>query len=129
VSASGSGAGALIDNDPGSVWQVPVAAAAGSATVTLKLAKRQPLGGFILTPSRAVNTDSAPPKRFVVETSLDGKSWSKAAADEFSNIANALSPQRILFGAKADAVYVRMTFIGLASPKAHLAIAGIDLFR
>jgi hypothetical protein len=24
---------------------------------------------------------------------------------------------------------VRMTFIGLAAPKTHLAIAGIDLFR
>ncbi|MBC3940163.1 alpha-L-fucosidase [Sphingomonas albertensis] len=128
VAATGSGAEALIDNDPGSVWQVPVAAASGSATVTIKLAKRQRLAGFILTPSRAVNTDSAPPKRFVVETSVDGKAWSNAASDEFSNIANALSPQRILFAAKTDASYVRMTFVGLAAPKSHMAIAGIDLF-
>ena len=128
VAATGSGAEALIDNDPGSVWQVPVAAASGSATVTIKLAKRQRLAGFILTPSRAVNTDSAPPKRFVVETSVDGKAWSKAASDEFSNIANALSPQRILFAAKTDASYLRMTFVGLAAPKSHMAIAGIDLF-
>ncbi len=128
VAATGSGAEALIDNDPGSVWQVPVAAASGTATVTIKLARPQRLAGFILTPSRAVNTDSAPPKRFVVETSVDGTAWSKAASDEFSNIANALSPQRILFGTKTDAGYVRMTFVGLAAPKNHMAIAGIDLF-
>jgi alpha-L-fucosidase len=76
-----------------------------------------------------VMTDTAPPKRFLVETSLDRKTWAKAAADEFSNIANALSPQRIVFDTKVDAVYVRMTFIGLASPRTHMAIAGIDLFR
>ncbi|WP_333977875.1 alpha-L-fucosidase [Sphingomonas aerolata] len=111
------------------VWQVPVASTADRPTVTFKLTTPQHLAGFILTPSRAVMTDTAPPKRFLVETSLDGKTWAKAAADEFSNIANALSPQRIVFDTKVDAVYVRMTFIGLASPRTHMAIAGIDLFR
>jgi len=129
VSASGQTAAAVLDNDSNTVWQVPVASTADRPTVTFKLTTPQHLAGFILTPSRAVMTDTAPPKRFLVETSLDGKTWAKAAADEFSNIANALSPQRIVFDTKVDAVYVRMTFIGLASPRTHMAIAGIDLFR
>ncbi|MBB3588803.1 alpha-L-fucosidase [Sphingomonas sp. BK481] len=129
VSASGQTAAAVLDNDSNTVWQVPVASTADRSTVTFKLTTPQHLAGFILTPSRAVMTDTAPPKRFLVETSLDGRTWVKAAADEFSNIANALSPQRIVFDTKVDAVYVRMTFIGLASPRTHMAIAGIDLFR
>jgi alpha-L-fucosidase len=129
VSASGQAAAAVLDNDSNTVWQVPVASTADRPTVTFKLTTPQRLAGFILTPSRAVMTDTAPPKRFLVETSLDGRTWVKAAVDEFSNIANALSPQRIVFDTKVDAVYVRMTFIGLASPRTHMAIAGIDLFR
>ncbi|EIZ78372.1 F5/8 type C domain protein [Novosphingobium sp. Rr 2-17] len=129
VSATGPGAEALLDNNPGTAWVVPVAGAEQFATVTIGLGKREEIGGFTLTPSRAVMNDASPPKRFRAETSLDGRTWSERAAGEFSNIANALTPQRIPFPVKAQAAYVRFTFQGLAASAGNMAIADVGLYR
>ena len=125
VSATAPGVDALFDDDAGTAWRVPATGA--DISVTLKLHRQRKLGGFVLIPSRAVMTDAAPPKRFRAETSKDGTTWTEAAADEFSNIANALSPQRIVFLAHPDALYLRLTFIGLATPKSHMAIASVEV--
>ena len=60
---------------------------------------------------------------------MDGKTWSDLGAGEFSNIANALSPQRIAFTTVSPCAYVRFSFIGLASAAHHMAIADLKLLR
>ncbi|WP_242139913.1 alpha-L-fucosidase [Sphingomonas sp. TREG-RG-20F-R18-01] len=128
-SATAPGTAALSDDDTATVWRVPVRGGAATASVTLRLASTARLGGFVLIPSRAVMTDAAPPKGYRAETSLDGRSWTAVGADEFSNIANALTPQRIVFPGRPSARYVRLTFVGLAAPAATMAIAGLQLLR
>ncbi|AIT07730.1 alpha-L-fucosidase [Sphingomonas taxi] len=129
ASSSGPDVEALFDDDVGTSWRVPVADRSMAVTVVLKFDHRQRLGGFVLTPSRAVMTDAAPPRRYRVEASVDGETWSDLGAGEFSNIANALSPQRIAFETVTSCAYVRFSFIGLASSAHHMAIADLKLLR
>jgi alpha-L-fucosidase len=72
--------------------------------------------------------DSAPPKGYVAETSLDGKTWKRTAAGEFGNIAYALATQRIAFTKPVESRYLRLTFAETALPAGNLAVAGIGGF-
>lgn len=65
-------------------------------------------------------------KRYRLELSSDGRAWRAVAQGEFSNIANALTPQRIGFAADA-ADFVRLTLIGLARQGARVAVAELQL--
>ncbi|TCP35086.1 alpha-L-fucosidase [Sphingomonas sp. BK235] len=126
VAASAPGAERLFDGDAGTAWQVPLTGDSGEASVTIALGRSERVAGFVLTPSRAVMTDAAPPKRYRLELSRDGRAWRVVAQGEFSNIANALTPQRIGFAADA-AAFVRLTLIGLARPGARVAVAELQL--
>jgi alpha-L-fucosidase len=128
VAASAPGAERLLDNDAATIWKQPAPQAGKPARVTVDLGARSSLAGFTLTPSRQVMADAAPPKGFVAETSRDGKSWTRAAAGEFGNIAYALATQRIAFAKPVDARYLRLTFAETALPAGNLAIAGIGGF-
>ncbi|ATY32715.1 alpha-L-fucosidase [Sphingomonas psychrotolerans] len=128
VSASAPGAEKLLDNEAASIWVQARPMPGAPARVTMDLGADPMLAGFSLTPSRQVMTGAAPPKGYVAETSLDGTNWEPAAAGEFSNIAYALSTQRIAFATARPARFLRLTFAEAAVPAARLAIAGIGGF-
>jgi alpha-L-fucosidase len=128
VEASAAGAEKLLDNDAGTIWAQPAPVAGKPASVTVALPDAVMLAGFSLTPSRQVMTNAAPPKGYVAETSTDGKRWHPAAAGEFSNIAYALSTQRIPFDQPRSASFLRLHFAETAVPAQRLAIAGIGGF-
>lgn len=128
VSASTAGAEKLLDRDPGTIWTLPAPRAGAPASVTIDLGARTTLAGFSLTPSRHVMIGAAPPKGYQAETSVDGTNWEPAATGEFSNIAYALSTQRIAFGRGRTARFLRLTFAETALPEAKLAIAEIGGF-
>ena len=86
------------------------------------------VAGFSLTPWRHPDTVSAPPRSYHAETSVDGKSWTRAADGEFQNIAYALATQRIPFTAPRTVRYLRLSFAATAVPAAKLAIADIGAF-
>ena len=73
-------------------------------------------------------TGASPPKGYVAETSINGRDWQPATSGEFSNIAYALSTQRIPFPAVGSARYLRLTFAETAVPAPRIAIAGIGGF-
>ncbi|WP_066824703.1 alpha-L-fucosidase [Sphingomonas mali] len=128
VSASAPGAERLLDNDAATIWVQARPTPGAPAQVTVDLGADANLAGFSLTPSRQVMTDAAPPKGYIAETSLDNTNWEPAAAGEFSNIAYALSTQRIAFAKMRRTRYLRLTFSEAAVPAAKLAIAGIGGF-
>lgn len=128
VKASAPGAEKLLDNDAGTIWILPSPTPGAPAQVTLDLGVDTPLAGFSLTPSRQVMTNAAPPRGYVAETSVDGTNWEPAAKGEFSNIAYALSTQRIAFESARRTRYLRITFSETAVPAARLAIAGVGGF-
>jgi len=128
VAATAPRAEVLLDNDAGTIWKQPAPHPGKPASVSVDLGARTNLGGFTLTPSRQVMADSAPPKGYLAETSLDGKNWTRAAAGEFGNIAYALSTQRFAFANTVEARYLRLTFAETALPAGKLAIAGIGGF-
>jgi alpha-L-fucosidase len=128
VQASAPGAEKLLDNDAGTIWVAQSPTAGRPVSVTVDLGAAIQLAGFSLTPSRQVMTDAAPPKGYVAETSLDGRSWRPAAAGEFANIAYALSTQRIAFDQPRAARFLRLGFAETAAPAAQLAVAGIGGF-
>ncbi|MBB3910747.1 alpha-L-fucosidase [Sphingomonas desiccabilis] len=128
VEASAPGAEKLLDNDAGTIWAQPAPAAGKPAGVTVALPEAVLLAGFSLTPSRQVMTNAAPPKGYVAETSVDGRNWQAAATGEFSNIAYALSTQRITFDAPRNARFLRLRFAETALPTPRLAVAGIGGF-
>lgn len=128
VAAAAPGAEKLIDHDPGTIWMVPSPKPGAPVAVTIDLGAETALAGFSLTPSRHVMTDAAPPKGYQAETSMDGVTWAPAADGEFSNIAYALSTQRIAFGKPRSARYLRLGFAETALPQPRLAIAEIGGF-
>jgi len=128
VSASAPGAEKLLDNEAASIWAQPRPTPETPARVTVDLGADTILAGFSLTPSRQVMTDAAPPKGYIAETSRDGTNWEPGASGEFSNIAYALSTQRIAFARARAARFLRLTFAEPAVPAARLAIAGIGGF-
>ncbi|MGK6320470.1 alpha-L-fucosidase [Sphingomonas sp. DT-204] len=128
VEASAPNAARLLDNDAATIWLLPAPTPGNPDRVTLDLGKPVELAGFSLTPSRQVMIDAAPPKNYVVETSEDGTNWKPAAAGEFSNIAYALSTQRIAFAVPRQARYLRLAFAETAVAAQRLAIAGIGGF-
>ncbi len=127
VTASAPGAEALLDGDGSSIWSQP-APTATPASVTLDLGKAQIVAGFSLTPWRHPDRQSAPPRDYRAETSIDGRSWSPAAEGEFQNIAYALATQRIPFTMPRSLRYLRLTFPATAIPAAKLAIADVGAF-
>ncbi|MFV0921139.1 alpha-L-fucosidase [Sphingomonas parapaucimobilis] len=128
VSATAPGAEKLLDNDAKTIWVQPVPVAGKPASVTVDMGQVRDVAGFSLTPSRQVMIDAAPPRGYVAETSVDGKSWTPAGAGEFSNIAYALSTQRLPFTSVRPVRYLRLTFAEMSKPAAKLAIAGIGGF-
>ena len=128
VEASAPDAERLLDNDAATIWLQPAPTHGRPARVTIDLGKPVELAGFSLTPSRQVMTGAAPPKGYVAETSDDGTNWKPAASGEFSNIAYALSTQRIAFAVPRQARYLRLTFAETAVAAQRLAIAGIGGF-
>jgi alpha-L-fucosidase len=127
VSATAPGAEMLLDGDGSSIWSQP-APTATPASVTLDLGEVQTVAGFSLTPWRHPDEQSAPPRGYRANTSLDGKTWSPAAEGEFQNIAYALATQRIPFTTPRPLRYLRLTFAATAVPAAKLAIADIGAF-
>lgn len=128
VSATAPGAEKLLDNDAKTIWVQPAPVAGKPASVTVDMGQVRDVAGFSLTPSRQVMIDAAPPRGYVAETSVDGKSWTPAGAGEFSNIAYALSTQRLPFTNVRPVRYLRLTFAEMSKPAAKLAIAGIGGF-
>ncbi|WP_394662499.1 alpha-L-fucosidase [uncultured Sphingomonas sp.] len=128
VSATAPGAEKLLDNDAKTIWVQPAPVAGKPASVTVDMGQVRDVAGFSLTPSRQVMIDAAPPRGYVAETSVDGKSWTPAGAGEFSNIAYALSTQRLPFTSVRPVRYLRLTFAEMSKPAAKLAIAGIGGF-
>ena len=127
VAASAPGAEALLDGDGTTVWRQP-APTATPASVTLDIGAAQTVAGFSLTPWRHPDKGSAPPRGYRAETSVDGKSWTRAAEGEFQNIAYALATQRIPFAAPRSLRYLRLTFAATAIPAQSLAIADLGMF-
>ncbi len=127
VTASAPGAEVLLDSDGSSIWSQP-APTATPASVTLDLGKAQIVAGFSLTPWRHPDRQSAPPRDYRAETSIDGRSWSPAAEGEFQNIAYALATQRIPFTTPRSLRYLRLTFPATAIPAVKLAIADVGAF-
>jgi alpha-L-fucosidase len=128
VAASAPGAEKLLDNEAATIWVQARPTPGAPAQVTVDLGADTNLAGFSLTPSRQVMTGAAPPKGYVAETSSDGTNWEPAATGEFSNIAYALSTQRIAFARTRRARFLRLRFSETAVPAAKLAIAGIGGF-
>ena len=128
VSASAPGAEKLLDNDAKTIWTQPAPAPGKPASVTVDMGQIRDVAGFSLTPSRQVMVDAAPPRGYVAETSVDGRNWTPAGAGEFSNIAYALSTQRLPFTSVRPVRYLRLTFAEMSKPAATLAIAGIGGF-
>jgi alpha-L-fucosidase len=125
VASSSPGAEALIDDDTTTAWITPAPSRDAPATVTFDLSVAHMLDGVSITPSRAVSTHAAPPKDYDIATSSDGKTWIEAAAGELSNIAYALSTQRIAFHAPRNARYLRFTFTETAIPAERMMLAGV----
>jgi alpha-L-fucosidase len=128
VSASAPGAEKLLDNDAKTIWTQPAPTPGKPASVTVDMGQVRDVAGFSLTPSRQVMVDAAPPRGYVAETSVDGKSWTPAGSGEFSNIAYALSTQRLPFTSVRPVRYLRLTFAEMSKPAEKLAIAGIGGF-
>lgn len=128
VSATAPGAEKLLDNDAKTIWVQPAPVAGKPASVTVDMGQVRDVAGFSLTPSRQVMIDAAPPRGYVAETSVDGKSWTPAGAGEFSNIAYALSTQRLPFTSVRPVRYLRLSFAEMSKPAEKLAIAGIGGF-
>jgi alpha-L-fucosidase len=128
VSATAPGAEKLLDNDAKTIWTQPAPAPGKPASVTVDMGQVRDVAGFSLTPSRQVMVDAAPPRGYVAETSVDGKRWTPAGAGEFSNIAYALSTQRLPFTSVRPVRYLRLSFAEMSKPAAKLAIAGIGGF-
>ncbi|WP_010546300.1 alpha-L-fucosidase [Sphingomonas elodea] len=128
AAAPAPGAEKLLDRDPGTIWTLPAPRPGTAAAVEIDLGASTVLAGFSLTPSRHVMTDAAPPKGYKAETSTDGTNWEPAATGEFSNIAYALSTQRIGFARVRPARFLRLTFAETALPEPKLAIAEIGGF-
>ena len=127
VAASAPGAEALLDGDGSSIWSQP-APTGTPASVTLDLGKTQTVAGFSLTPWRHPDKQSAPPRGYRAETSVDGKTWIATADGEFQNIAYALATQRIPFATPRAMRYLRLSFAATAVPAAKLAIADVGAF-
>lgn len=128
VSASAPGAEKLLDNDAKTIWIQPAPTPGKPASVTVDMGQVRDVAGFSLTPSRQVMVDAAPPRGYVAETSVDGKNWTPAGSGEFSNIAYALSTQRLPFTSVRPVRYLRLSFAEMSKPAANLAIAGIGAF-
>lgn len=129
AAASAPGAEALLDDDTATAWKAPAPTPGAPASVTIDLGAMETLAGFVLTPSRAVMANTAPPRGYRVESSQDGKTWRAVAAGELPNIAYALAAQRIAFAAPLTTRWLRFTFAETAVPAQKLAIAGLGAFR
>lgn len=124
VTASATGAEAMLDENPKTAWTSPA-----PASVTIDLGEQETLAGFTLTPTRHIDPQAAPPARWQVETSMDGKGWCKAEEGEFQNINYARATQRIAFSAARPVRYLRLSFPRPAVLAPAIAVATIGAFR
>jgi alpha-L-fucosidase len=124
IAASAPGGEAVLDDDAKTAWL-----SSAPAAITIDLGASERLAGFTLTPTRHVDPQSAPPARYRVETSVDGKSWTKAEEGEFQNINYARATQRIAFSAARNVRYLRLAFPRPAVPAPAIAVATIGAFR
>ncbi|KQS02396.1 alpha-L-fucosidase [Sphingomonas sp. Leaf357] len=123
VTASAPGAEAILDDDATTPWRC-----APPGGLTLDLGRVERMSGFTLTPSRDFADNSGPPGRFVLESSLDGRSWQSVKEGEFANIANARQTNRIRFDAVVSARFLRFAFPLVANGKPMIAITEIGAF-
>ncbi len=128
AAASAPGAEVLLDEDGNERWNVPAPTPAAPVSVTIDLGAVHRLTGFSLTPSRTSRKDIAPPRGYRCDTSLDGSVWQDGGEGEFSNMAYALTTQRVGFAPARRARLIRLRFDDPALPVARIGIAGIDVF-
>ncbi|WP_242125450.1 alpha-L-fucosidase [Sphingobium sp. Sx8-8] len=124
VAASAPGAESVLDDDARTAWISPA-----PASLTIDMGKIGKLSAFSLTPTRHVDPQAAPPARYQVETSTDGKYWTKPQEGEFQNINYARATQRIPFPTPREARYLRFSFPRPAVEAPAIAVATIGAFR
>lgn len=122
--ASAPGAEAVLDDNPKTAWT-----SAAPASIVIDMGTVERLAGFLLTPTRHIDPQAAPPVGYRVEASLDGKRWSGLEQGEFPNINYARATQRIAFTAARETRYLRFGFDRPAVPAPAIAVAAIGAFR
>lgn len=122
-SASGKAA-AAIDDNPATAW---VSQAATPQAFTVDMGKPYQLSSFSYLPRQDGKTDGMT-DRYLFEVSQDGKTWTKAAEGEFSNLrANPIEQTVNLRNAPAGTRYFRFTGSRALDGKAASA-AEINVF-
>ncbi|MEN2747476.1 alpha-L-fucosidase [Sphingomonas sp. T9W2] len=124
TAASAPGGEAILDASPRTAWVSPA-----PASLTIDMGRSETIAGFTLTPTRHVDPQAAPPMKYRVETSMDGKSWTPGGEGEFQNINYARATQRLPFPKARPARYLRFAFPQPAVPAPAIAVAEIGAFR
>ncbi|TWB41069.1 alpha-L-fucosidase [Nitrospirillum pindoramense] len=125
VSATAPGAGAIIDDDPGSLWVTGGAALPHSAVVDL--GERRPLKGVTLLPAGQRPPGVGAPAGYRIQVSEDGKAWGPAAVGEFANIAANASEQRVMFPEVRPGRFVRLEITRGAGGEGQVAFAELGV--
>ncbi|KQM37587.1 alpha-L-fucosidase [Sphingomonas sp. Leaf10] len=124
TAASAPGGEAILDDSPRTAWTSPA-----PASLTIDMGRNETLAGFTLTPTRHVDPQAAPPMKYRVETSVDGRTWTPGGEGEFQNINYARATQRLPFPKARPARYLRFAFPQPAVPAPAIAVAEIGAFR
>lgn len=116
-----------IDGNPATLWNTHGASGESGFPVALSLdlGKVRTLKGFTALP-RQDGTAHGVVDRYRVETSLDGKTWTKAAEGEFANIRANPVEQTVLFDAPVKARHLRITALRCLE-KNHASFAEIGI--
>lgn len=126
--AEGNSPQAAIDGDPQTFWHTHDSRRGESGlpqSLTLDLGREKTLKGFTALP-RQDGTRHGMVDRYRAETSLDGKTWQKAAEGEFSNIGANPIEQTVLFSQPTKARYLRLTALH-AVERNHASFAEIGI--
>ncbi len=116
-----------IDGNPDTFWNTHANSGESGfpVSLTLDLGKARTLKGFTALP-RQDGTAHGVVDRFRAETSEDGKTWTKAAEGEFSNIRANPVEQTVLFEAPVKARHLRITALH-SLEKNHASFAEIGI--
>ena len=116
-----------IDGNPDTCWNTHANSGESGFPVSLSLdlGKTRTLKGFTALPRRD-GTAHGVVDRYRAETSEDGKTWTKAAEGEFSNIRANPVEQTVLFDAPVKARHLRLTALR-ALEKNHASFAEIGI--